>query len=91
MTEQNGKLSNELENIINDDENIIYKLTRVDYLKNIKEENKEIISSSLTELKNHFIKYGNMGANSDCSIDNTNNNKIYLNTYNTINIDNQYR
>lgn len=88
MTEQNGKLSNELENIINDDENIIYKLTRVDYLKNIKEENKEIISSSLTELKNHFIKYGNMGANSDCSIDNTNNNKIYLNTYNTINIDN---
>ena len=88
MTEQNGKLSNELENIINDDENIIYKLTRVDYLKNIKEENKEIISSSLTELKNHFIKYGNMGANCDCSIDNTNNNKIYLNTYNTINIDN---
>jgi len=91
MTEQNGKLSNELENIINDDENIIYKLTRANYLKDIKEENKEIISSSLCELKDHFIKYGNMGATCDYSINNTNNtnnNKIYLNTYNTINIDN---
>ena len=89
MTEQNGKLSTELENILNDEGNIIYKLTRADYLKNVKEENRDIISSSLVELKNHFIKYGNMGANYDCSLNNSkSNNKIYLNTYNTINIDN---
>jgi len=91
MTEQNGILSQELENILNNDENIVYKFTRTEYLKNIKEENRDIISNSLNELKNHFIQYGNMGANFDCSVNNTdlkNNNKIYLNTYNTINIDN---
>ena len=92
MTEQNGILSQELENILNNDENIVYKFTRTEYLKNIKEENRDIISNSLNELKNHFIQYGNMGANCDCSVNNTdlknNNNKIYLNTYNTINIDN---
>ena len=61
IIEQNDLLTKELENILDNNEQIINKIKRVDYLKKIREENDNIINGSLNILRNHIIKYGNFG------------------------------
>ena len=65
MIEQNNIIYKELENILNIDEHIIYKVKWVENLKKIKEENHNIINGSLDRLRNHIIKYGNFGKKYD--------------------------
>ena len=80
-TEQNAKLSKELEDILYRDKKIIKKLKRAKDLRNIQDENNNIINLSLNILKEHIIKYGNMGnkfnkninKNNDIVIDKSNN------------------
>ena len=85
LTQQNGNLTQELENILKRDEKIIlYKLNKNKYLRNIQNENNNKINSSLNILKNHIIKYGNMGkkyANKNIEVNNDTINNTYNNSY----------
>ena len=67
ITEQNSKLSQELENILSRDDQVIYQLNRAEYLRHVEEENKNIINASLDSLKKHLNKFGNMGNRLDKS------------------------
>ena len=89
ITEQNAKLTQELENILARDEKLIYQLNRAKYLRTIEEENKSIINNSLDSLKKHLTKFGNMGNKIDRSgnnikINSLNNSLIKNNSNNNI-------
>lgn len=57
ITEQNTKLSQELENILARDDQLLYQLERAKHLRAIENENKNIINSSLDTLKKHLTKF----------------------------------
>ena len=89
ITEQNAKLSQELENILSRDDQVIYQLNRAEYLRHVEEENKNIINASLDSLKKHLNKFGNMGNRLDKSnvikinsMNNSLSNKTYSGKFN---------
>ena len=61
LVEKNEKLSLELKEIISGDDQLMGILNRVEYLKGIKEENKNIINNSLENIKTHMRNNGNKG------------------------------
>ena len=61
LTDVNENLSKELEEILDRDEQLRFVLNRVQYLKMLKQENKNEINSSLDNIKNHMRNNGNRG------------------------------
>ena len=62
LTDMNELLSKELENVINLDEQMKNEtFNRMEYLKELKEDNKNIINLSLKNLTTHMKNYGNKG------------------------------
>ena len=87
VTEQNDKLSKELEIILSRDAQLINTLSRVNHLRSVEEENKNVINSSLESLKNHIRNHGNMGNREGINIRNSNssvNHRTYISKYNNI-------
>ena len=83
VTEQNDKLSQELEAIVSRDSQLTYTLGRAEHLKAIEQENKSIINNSLESLKQHLENHGNMRNKSgDNTLNNSFNNKTYISKYN---------
>jgi hypothetical protein len=82
MTEQNDKLSQELEAILSRDAQLMHTLGRSNHLRAVEEENKNVINCSLDSLKAHIQNFGNIGNKVGNSINNSQiNNKTYFNKY----------
>ena len=83
VTEQNDKLSQELEAILSRDSQLMYTLGRAAHLRAVEQENNNAINCSLNSLKAHIQNYGNIGNKGGNSIKNNQiNNITYSSKYN---------
>jgi predicted nuclease with TOPRIM domain len=85
LTEQNDKLSQELEAILSRDSQLMYTLGRADHLRAVVQENSNAIICSLNSLKAHIQNHENIGNKGGNNIKNSQINNITYIYKNNIN------